>query len=146
LVDEIGSSAASSVPPARWPGAAYPHQETPIQVSAGSLYRKVQRAHNFSTASGLIPDLVVKITNDGRSQWLLIEVKGGSRRSVADSARAATLDLLAYRRAFAPVLDLQTEPYGLGYAWGAGLQPAPGGDVTLCTPDTLPEALAALLP
>jgi len=36
--------------------------------------------------------------------WLLIEVKGGER-TVQQSARAATFDLLPYRTAFAAVLD-----------------------------------------
>ena len=42
------------------------------------------------------------------------------------------------------MLDQQTEVYGLGYTWGVGLQPSPGGEVTLCTPGTLPDALAVL--
>jgi hypothetical protein len=50
------------------------------------------------------------------------------------------LDLLAYRRAYAPALDAQTEPYGLGYAWGSELVPASEAEVTLCTPDTLARA------
>lgn len=75
----------------------------------------------------------------------MIEVKGGLKRSVADSARAATLDLLAYRRAFAPVLDSQRDPYGLGYAWGEELKPVVESEVTLCTPDTLADSLAGLL-
>jgi hypothetical protein len=120
-------------------------QAAPAQLSAGSLYREVQRAHAFPTKGGLIPDLVIVTTRNGIRRWLLIEVKGGHKRSVADSARAATLDLLAYRRAFAPVLDQQSDAYGLGYAWGAGLSPSLGGDVTLCTPDTLADALTALL-
>ena len=74
----------------------------------------------------------------------LFEVKGGVKRSVADSASAAARDLLAYRRAFAPVLGQQTEPYGLGYAWGEWLAPSFGGDITLCTPDTLSDALVGL--
>jgi hypothetical protein len=65
---------------------------------------------------------------------------------VADSARAAVRDLFVYRRAFSAILDRQAEPYGLGYAWGEGLKPSLDSDVTLCTPDTLPEALSALIP
>jgi hypothetical protein len=94
---------------------------------------------------GLIPDLVIEMRENGVSRWLLIEVKGGAKRSVGDSARAAILDLLAYRRAFAPVLDLQSKPYGLGYAWGEELKPFVDSEVTLCTPDTLAESLAVLL-
>lgn len=121
------------------------YQSAPSRLAAGSLYRSTQAAHNFSVRSSLIPDLVIELTCSGATRWLLIEVKGGVRRSVVDSARAATLDLLGYRRAFAPVLDHQVELYGLGYAWGHGLTPAIDSDVTLCTPDTLSDALAALI-
>jgi len=86
------------------------------------------------------------MTAQGGTRWLLIEVKLGERRSVADSARAAVWDLFGYRRAFSAVLDRQPEPYGLGYAWGEGLKPSLDSDVTLCTPDTLAEALAGLIP
>ncbi len=79
------------------------------------------------------------------TRWLLIEVKGAARSAAsADNARAAMLDLLAYRRAFAPVLDEQTGPYGLGYAWGRELAPAAEAELTLCTPDTLSRALELL--
>ncbi len=81
----------------------------------------------------------------GATRWLLIEVKGGPKRGVADNARAAALDLLAYRRAYAPVLDDQDGPYGLAYAWGRGLEPTTDAEVTLCTPDTLADALGAIL-
>jgi len=121
------------------------YQSAPSGLASGSLYRGTQAAHNFSVSSSLIPDLVIKTTCGNATRWLLIEVKGGVKRSVVDSARAATLDLLGYRRAFAPVLDNQAELYGLGYAWGRGLAPSTDGDVTLCTPDTLPDALAALI-
>jgi hypothetical protein len=89
---------------------------------------------------------VIKTTKDDATRWLLIEVKGGYKCSVADSARAAALDLFGYRRAFAPVLNQQGEAYGLGYVWGEGLRPSLGSDVTLCTPDTLDDALCALIP
>lgn len=121
------------------------YQSTPAALSAGSLYRKVQTEHEFSAVGGLIPDLVLRITTGDDTRWLLIEVKGGSKRSLADSARLATKDLFAYRRAFAATLDQQTAPFGLGYAWGARLLPTINSDVTLCTPDTLTDALALLL-
>jgi hypothetical protein len=120
-------------------------QAAPGLLSAGSLYRNIQTAHGFPSKGGLIPDLVIETNKDSVQRWLMIEVKGGIKRSVTDSARAASLDLLAYRRAFSPVLDRQTAPYALGYAWGDGLVPALDSDVTLCTPDTLPDALAVLL-
>lgn len=121
------------------------YQATPGELSAGSLYREVQAAHGFSATGGLRPDLVLKTAKDGIVRWLLAEVKSGDRK-VEALARAATYDLLAYRRAFAPVLDQQSVPYGLGYVWGAELRPSLESDVTLCTPDTLPDALEALLP
>jgi hypothetical protein len=121
------------------------YQATPRALSAGSRYREVQAAHDFSSSGGLIPDLIIKTTSNGETRWLLVEVKG-LERSVADSARAAVRDLFVYRRAFSTALDWQTEPYGLGYAWGEGLTPSLESDITLCTPDTLPDALSALIP
>lgn len=122
------------------------YQASPSALSAGSRYREVQAVHEFSSRGGLIPDLVIKTTAHSETRWLLVEVKGGEKRTVADSARAAARDLFGYRRAFSAVLDRQTEPYGLGYAWGEGLNPSLDGDVTLCTPDTLSDALSALVP
>ena len=75
----------------------------------------------------------------------MIEVKGGYARTVADYARAATLDLLGYRRAFEDVLGQQNAPYGLGYAWGRDLAPTIDSEIALCTPDTLTEALKGML-
>jgi hypothetical protein len=120
------------------------YQATPKALSAGSRYRDAQTAHNFLSAGGLIPDVVIKTTVNQKTRWLLVEVKG-LERPVAHSARAAIRDLFVYRRAFSAVLDQQTEPYGLGYAWGEGLDPSLNGDVTLCTPDTLTEAFSKLL-
>jgi hypothetical protein len=121
------------------------YQRAPTALSSGSLYRETQKAHSFASTGGLIPDLVLRVRSAGATRWLLIEVKGGPKRSVADNARAGALDLLAYRRAYAPVLDKQDGPYGLAYAWGRGLEPTTGAEVTMCTPDTLKDALAAIL-
>ena len=121
------------------------YQRTPAGLSSGSHYREVQKAHDFPSASGLIPDLVLRLRAADATKWLLIEVKGGPKRSVDDNARAAMLDLLAYRRAYAPVLDRQSGPYGLGYAWGRELAPKAEAELTLCTPDTVTPALALLL-
>jgi hypothetical protein len=115
-------------------------QHTPVELSAGSIYRSVQRAHDFGATGGLVPDLVLRLRGPDESRWLLIEVKG-VERSVGDSARAAASDLLAYRRAFDPVLRPQTRPYGIGVAWGSHLNPDPTSEIVLCTPDTLPTAL-----
>ena len=66
---------------------------------------------------GLRPDLVIHRPAQGDQQWLLIEVKGGER-AVEHSARAALLDLLAYRRAYEPSLS-NCALYGVGVAFGA---------------------------
>jgi hypothetical protein len=121
------------------------YQRAPAALSASSYYSDIQRAHSFPSASGLIPDLVLRLRAGSTTRWLLIEVKGGPKRGVGDNARAAILDLLAYRRAFAPVLDKQSGPYGIGYAWGRELVPADEAELTLCTPDTLSRALELLL-
>jgi hypothetical protein len=120
-------------------------QSSPAALRKGSLYGEIQKAHSFSTTSGLIPDLVARVTSQGSTQWVLIEVKGGPKRGVAENARAGALDLMAYRRAYTPVLGEQDGPYGLAYAWGRGLEPAANAEVTMCTPDKLHVALALML-
>lgn len=119
------------------------YQHTPAELSTRSRYREIQRAHGLSPG-GLIPDLVVHVHGPASSRWVMIEVKG-VQRAVAESVRAATQDLLAYRRAFSPTLDAQKTTYGVGVGWGRGLEPAPGGEILLCSPDTLPQALAAVV-
>jgi hypothetical protein len=121
------------------------YQHSPGALSRGSIYREIQKAHSFESTGGLIPDLVLQIRSGGTTRWLLIEVKGGPKRRVAHNARAAVRDLLSYRRAYAPVLDGQEGPYGLAYAWGSDLKPTSDAEVTVCTPDTLEDALAAIL-
>jgi hypothetical protein len=39
------------------------------------------------------------------------------------------------------VLSASKPPYGLGVAWGEGLEPSMDEPMMLCTPDTLPQAL-----
>jgi hypothetical protein len=119
------------------------YQATPRALSANSVYGGIQQRHGIAPG-GLRPDLVIRTTSRGVQRWLVIEVKGGER-SVADSARAAAYDLLAYRTAFAAQLDTQPGVFGLGIAWGAGLKPAFSGGVSLCTPDTIDTALSALV-
>jgi hypothetical protein len=119
------------------------YQHTPARLSRGSIYRTTQQVHEISPG-GLRPDLVIRRWARGQShRWLLVEVKGGAK-DVDRYARAAAYDLLAYRTAFDSVLAPNREPYGLGIAWGAGLEPAPDGPIMLCTPDTIPEALTSL--
>jgi hypothetical protein len=116
------------------------YQRAPKELSEGSLYRAIQRGQGFAGIGGLIPDMVLKVLGTSGKRWILIEVKG-LHRSVADSARAATRDLLAYRRAFEPVLSRQALPYGIGIAWGENLHPHDGSEVMLCSPDTITESL-----
>jgi hypothetical protein len=52
---------------------------------------------------------------------------------VARYAVAALQDLLAYRRSFEPTLGQATR-YGVGVAFGHGLQPDLDAEVALCTP------------
>jgi hypothetical protein len=118
------------------------YQHAPPALRRGSHYGQVQRAHGLSVG-GLIPDLVLSRPGHDPSPWLLVEVKGGHRR-VEQSARAALLDLLAYRRAFEPALA-GCRRYGLGVAFGAQLTPDEGSEITLATPDVMSEALAAFL-
>lgn len=115
------------------------YQATPPALSRDSVYRETQKRHALSPGA-LRPDLVIRRSRAGADRWLLVEVKGGER-SVSESARAATYDLLAYRSAFAPVLESSARPYGLGIAWGAGLAPSIDGDVALSTVDHLRGAL-----
>jgi hypothetical protein len=119
------------------------YQATPAGLSTGSIYGEIQRAHGIA-AGGLRPDLVIQSLGTHRERWLLVEVKGGER-GVSESARAAAYDLLAYRSAFASILDSQDGVYGLGIAWGAGLTPSYSQAVCLCTPDTLEEALTEII-
>jgi hypothetical protein len=120
------------------------YQATPKDLSRGSVYRDVQRHHQLKPGA-LRPDLVIKLRRHDEERWLLIEVKGGER-AVAQSARAAAYDLLAYRTAFAPVLSAQDGyPYGLGIAWGTDLEPSSTGEIVLCTPDTIRKALSQLV-
>ena len=75
------------------------HTRPPPGSQRGSTYRAIQHAHAINPG-GLRPDLVIRRYGDSPDPWLLIEVKGGER-TVQQSARAATFDLLAYRTAFA---------------------------------------------
>jgi hypothetical protein len=122
------------------------YQHTPRALGADSLYREVQRSHGFKVAGQLTPDYVLELRTGGgqESRWVLIEVKG-LERPVTESARAALLDLLAYRRAFEPVLSSSAPPYGLGVAWGQGATPSPDAEICLCTPDTISVALERVL-
>lgn len=116
------------------------YQRAPSALARGSLYYAIQKQHPFKRAGPLRPDFVFEISHANHTRWLLVEVKG-VERSVSDSARAAIHDLLAYRRAFDPVLAQGPSPYGLGIAWGSSLPPASDAEISLCTPDTVEAAL-----
>jgi hypothetical protein len=120
------------------------YQQTPKLLSKGSEYRRLQQAHGIQPG-GLRPDLVIRTTAGSRTRWLVVEAKGGPKRRVTDSARAAAYDLLAYRTAFASQLASQPGVYGLGIAWGGGLEPTFSSGISLCTPDTLAAALSAVV-
>jgi len=83
-------------------------------------------------------------TETGPMRWLLVECKL-TKHGVIDAAWKALKDLLAYRRAFSPLLDGEPEPYGLGLAWGQGLSPDSAAEIMLATPDTLPLAVASMV-
>lgn len=120
------------------------YQQTPAALGAGSLYEAVQRRHQMTGVAPLRPDMVMRARQRQSTRWVLWEVKG-VERSVQDSARAATLDLLAYRRAYDPVLSKQHGPYGVGVAWGRNLNPAADPEIILCSPDRIEEALDHVL-
>jgi hypothetical protein len=118
------------------------YQSTPRELNRVSLYGAVQADHGIHRSS-LRPDLVLRRRHHNTDHWVLVEVKGGTR-PVEDSARAAAVDLLAYRAAFAPILSSTPEPYGLGIAWGSHLTPQDDHGIMLCTPDTLEQAVAGV--
>jgi hypothetical protein len=107
--------------------------------------RSIARPSKFTgSILAVSADIVIRRWAPGQSdEWLLVEVKGGAK-DVDRYARAAAYDLLAYRTAFDKVLTDNRKAYGLGIAWGAGLEPAPDKPIMLCTRDTLAEALAGL--
>jgi hypothetical protein len=120
------------------------YQRAPEALTAGSVYREVQRGHEFAGIGGLIPDYVIRLEEGDLVRWVVLEVKG-VEREVQKSARAALSDLLGYRRAFDPVLKEGPAQYGIGIAWGKGMEPAQGAEITLCTPDRIGQALKHLL-
>ena len=101
------------------------YQSAPADLRRGSRYRSVLSAHRFASPSDLRPDMVLRTRTPRGDQWLVIEAKMGTRRSVEDSARAALNDLLAYRRVFDESLRNVPQPYGIGIVWGR--RPCPGG-------------------
>jgi hypothetical protein len=121
------------------------YQKAPPQRAADSGYMRVQQAHSFDRPGRLRPDLLFRHTAGADRRWVLVEIKGGSK-GVAGYAREATQNLLAYRQDLDVALAGVQEPYGLGVAWGAELEPSLQAPIMLCTPDTLAAAVETLFP
>ncbi|KAB2360992.1 hypothetical protein [Actinomadura montaniterrae] len=122
------------------------YQSVPNALSTGSIYRSVLTSHHFTNVQELRPDLCLRWTDSaGVRRHLLIECKLTEAGRVTVAARHALLDLLAYRQAFGPTLGSSGIPYGLGVAWGQGLAPATDGEVVLCTPEKLDEAIRQIV-
>jgi hypothetical protein len=119
------------------------YQTTPRELRRNSRYVHELTGHGFRRPQDLRPDIVMRHTSGDGYRWLIIEAKMGERRRVAESIRAALIDLLAYRQAFRSELASNPLPYGLGIAWGADLNPTLDGEVMLCTPDHVTQALAS---
>src|SRR5262249_1362450 len=122
------------------------YQHTPHELAMQSLYASVLHPHGLTVdLTQPRPGLVLQVPgSDSEERWFLIEVRFGSRRTVIQSARAALADLLSYRREFTSALD-PSVPYGLGVAWGTGLEPATDDEVILVTPDQLGTGVRQLL-
>jgi hypothetical protein len=118
------------------------YQHLPPTLGSGSVYGDAQAAHGIAQ-SPLRPDLVFELVAPAH-RWILVEVKG-IEANLKSYARSATFDLLAYRHSFGEALDGADRPWGLGVAWGSGLEPRDTSEVCLCTPDTLGAALQLLL-
>ncbi|XVQ08097.1 hypothetical protein ACQP1W_36835 [Spirillospora sp. CA-255316] len=122
------------------------YQSTPPELTAQSHYTGVLAAHKFRSIQVLRPDVVLRWRDQSNvDRWLLLECKLSQRGGVSRAARDALTDLLGYRRSFDHVLSNGGEPYGIGVAWGEGLQPATNAEVVLCTPDTLPSAISRIV-
>jgi hypothetical protein len=122
------------------------YQSSPGQFTAGSRYRQILRQHTFPHQLPLRPDLVLEWTDQqGAVRHLMVECKLSQTRGVGHAARQALVDLLAYRQAFASLLDPEVSPYGLGVAWGEGLEPNHESEIVLCTRDTLQEAVSSIV-
>jgi hypothetical protein len=120
------------------------YQRSPAALTAGSIQRQTLIEHKIAHAA-LRPDIVLRHhRHDSSTQWLLIEAKMGRSKGIADYARAALFDLLAYRTAFAARLTAQTSPFGLGVAWGSDLVPA-NAPIMLASPDRIDVAIVQFL-
>jgi hypothetical protein len=120
------------------------YQRSPPALGKGAVYDRVQRDHKFPTVSRLRPDFVVRVNGTEEDRWIVVEVKGGPKRDVKDSARAALLDLLAYRHNYHAQITGSSGAYGLGIAWGAQLDPVATSEVLLCSSDRIGLALQLL--
>ncbi|MEU9870147.1 hypothetical protein AB0C87_20110 [Actinomadura sp. NPDC048021] len=122
------------------------YQSCPDELEKNDRYTGVLGAHKFESKAPLRPDVVLKWCDQSNAdRWLLIECKLSQSGGVGRAARDALSDLLFYRRSFDHVLGGSGEPYGVGVAWGKGLQPATDTEVVLCTPDTLATAIGKIV-
>ncbi|NHC46742.1 hypothetical protein [Motilibacter aurantiacus] len=121
------------------------YQSVPPGLASSSRYQQTLHQHGIPGASARRPDIVLEWAGTaGPRRWLLIECKL-YQDDAEGAARAALADLLGYRREFGQALAPNPQPYGLGVVWGAGLEPAAGSEVLLCTPDQLAPALQLAL-
>ncbi len=122
------------------------YQSTPPSLATGSRYRQVLASHGFAQNQELRPDFVLRWTDlNGQTRWLVVECKLRERTGVRHAARQALADLLSYRRSFDAALTTCGAPYGLGVAWGSGLQPNCQQEIALCTPDLLTQAVGLIV-
>lgn len=53
-------------------------QHAPADLTANSVYRRVQKDHTFTAVGGLIPDLVLRIDTPSTTRRVMFEVKSES--------------------------------------------------------------------
>jgi hypothetical protein len=107
--------------------------QRPLQAATTTPYGKVQQRHGLGVGA-LLPDLLLRFTTGSEHRWVVGEIKGVGTLG-AKYANDALFDLLAYRQAYDHTLSGQPGAWGLGIAWGEGLDPSSASEVVLCTPD-----------
>jgi len=117
------------------------YQRPPGELSRNSIRTEVLHHHGV-TAGTTRPDVIMRRVKSGITQGLLIECKRYDDPHTG--AREAVTDLLAYRRSFDAALNRSVGTYGIGAVWGSDLDPQEG-EIVLCTPDSLADALTIAL-
>jgi hypothetical protein len=119
------------------------YQLTPRELAEGAKYVHLLGGHGLVDNRPLRPDLTLSWTDKaGQRRRLVVECKLSQTSGVTRAARKGLFDLLAYRRNFDRGLRDAGQPYGLGVAWGSGLDPDLSVEVALCTPDTIGAAMS----